>query len=314
MNRIRRLLQAALSLVVLSTMLVLLAVACGNEPANQTGGKTSTGKPTTAQTTEAGGQVALSDLPKAPPAPRDAVDPRLRGSQDMAPEEIAQAVVTIADDFWQGIIEDAGGTYSSVDFDAYDQTVDACEATFDQTSSPFYCPLDETVYWPVDAVVPSSGKTLAEYGDFALAVLAAHEVGHHVQNQLGILEAANAGQLDTLSLQTELQADCLAGVWGYSAYYEGLVESDDLEEATSLLPDLGDDPAQPRGGEGAHGTPEERLAAFETGYHYGEAGRCLEYTPLQEGTTVTASPTATTVTASPGATTVTASPEATTGG
>jgi predicted metalloprotease len=291
---IRRLLQDALGLIILSTMLGLLVVACGSETANKTGGKTNTVKPTAAQTIQAGGQEALSDLPKAPPAPRDAVDPRLRGSQEMTLEEFVQAGVSDADAMWQGMFEEAGGAYSSVDFYAYDQSVDACETTLDQTYSPLYCELDQTVYWPVDWVVPTSGKTLAEYGDFAVAVAAAHEVGHHVQNQLGILEAEDTGQLDTRSLQTELQADCFAGVWGYSAYYEGLVESGDLDEATSLLPDLGDVPEQPRGGPQAHGTPEERLQAFQTGYHYGDPGRCLEYTPLPEGTTVTASPEATT--------------------
>ena len=121
MNRIRRLLQAALGLVVLSTMLVLLAVACGGETADETAGETTAAERTTTE-----GQVALYDLPKAPPAPRDAVDPRLRGSQDMAPEEIARAVVTIADDFWQGFIEEAGVTYLYVDFYAYEQSVEVC--------------------------------------------------------------------------------------------------------------------------------------------------------------------------------------------
>jgi predicted metalloprotease len=304
MYRMRRLPQGALALIILSTMLGLLAVACGGETTEEPAGETTAAERTTTE-----GQVALSDLPQAPPAPRDAVDPRLRGSQGMTPEELAEAVVTDADAMWQGMFEDGGGTYSNVDFYAYNQSVDACETTADPTDSPFYCSLDETVYWPVD-----SGKTVAEYGDFAVALTAAHEVGHHVQSELGILEAANTGQLDTLSLQTELQADCFAGVWGYSAYYKDLVESGDLEEAMRFLPDIGDAPEQPRGGPGAHGTPEERVEAFLTGYDYGEPGRCLDYTPLQEGTTVTASPGATTVTASPTGTTVTASPEATTGG
>jgi predicted metalloprotease len=143
--------------------------------------------------------------------------------------------------------------------------------------------LDETVYWPTDSVISSSGEPLAEYGDFAVAIVAAHEVGHHVQNELGILEAEEARQLETRSLQTELQADCFAGVWGYSAYYEGLVESGDMDEAMNLIPDIGDLPEQPRGGELAHGTPEERVEAFLTGYDFGEPDRCLQYTPLPEG-------------------------------
>src|SRR5688572_5137236 len=111
MYRMRRLPQGALALIILSTMLGLLAVACGGETADEPAGETTAAERTTTE-----GQVALSDLPQAPPAPRDAVDPRLRGSQGMTPEELAEVVVTDADAMWQGMFEDGGGTYSNVDF------------------------------------------------------------------------------------------------------------------------------------------------------------------------------------------------------
>ena len=129
-------------------------------------------------------------------------------------------------------------------------------------------------------VGPNSGQLMMEFGDFAMATVASHEVGHHAQQQLGMLEDA-----DYTQLQTELQADCFAGVWGYSVYYEGLVESGDLDEAMSISWESGDLPEQPRGGPDAHGTPEERLQWFTTGYDYGDPGRCFELTPLPEETT-----------------------------
>lgn len=119
---------------------------------------------------------------------------------------------------------------------------------------------------------------MTEYGDFAMATVAAHEVGHHVQQQLDIF-----GQYT--SLQTELQADCFAGVWGYSVYYEGLVESGDIDEAMSISWEGGDLPEQPRGGPRAHGSSEERVEWFTTGYDNGDPGRCFELTPLPEETT-----------------------------
>jgi predicted metalloprotease len=203
----------------------------------------------------------------------------------MTHAEFVQYVVNDASAKWQGTLANAGIPYSPTGAVTDDEPIDTGCGTADSSTGPFYCPPDETIYWPTDTVIPRSGKPLAEYGDFAVAVAAAHEVGHHVQNELGILEAEAAGQLDTLSLQTELQADCFAGVWGYSAYYEGLVESGDMDEAMSLIPDLGDLPEQPRGEPYAHGSPEERVEAFLTGYDYGDPVRCLDYTPVSEETT-----------------------------
>lgn len=122
-----------------------------------------------------------------------------------------------------------------------------------------------------------NGTPIQDYGDFAVAVAAAHEVGHHVQQQLGVLDAKMNGEI--LSIQTELQADCFAGVWGFSTYYEGLIESGDLDEAVSVLDNIGDVPEQPRGGPEAHGSPEERTEAFLLGYDSGDPAQCLAYTP-----------------------------------
>ncbi len=112
---------------------------------------------------------------------------------------------------------------------------------------------------------------MAEYGDFAMAIVAAHEVGHHVQEELGILE----GQYPTR--QTELQADCFAGMWGYSQYEN--VEPGDVGEAMDISWVSGDLPGTAQNDPNAHGKPEERVKWFRTGYDSGDAGQCFTLTP-----------------------------------
>ena len=305
-NRMRRRPRGGLSLAItLLTALGLVVAACGGETTNETGGQTTTGEPTVAQMSVAEGQDVLAEAHALPPAPRDAGNPRLRGSQEMTFEEFVKFVVNDANSMWEQVFANVNATYSAAKPRTFAEPISVTGGCGDADPDygPFYCDKNQTVYYPVNWVVPVSGRPVQDYGDFAVAISIAHEVGHHAQQQLGILEAEQSGQYT--SLQIELQADCFAGLWGYTAFYEGLVESGDIDEALSLRAELGDLPEQPRGGPGAHGTPEERVEAFLTGYDYGEPGRCLDYTPLPEGTTVTASP---------GVTTVTVSPEATTGG
>ena len=108
-----------------------------------------------------------------------------------------------------------------------------------------------------------------------MAIVAAHEVGHHVQEQLGVLEAMRAGEYT--NLQAELQADCFAGAWGYSVYE--LIEEGDIEEAMNISWHTGDPPQLPAGHPGAHGSPEERVQAFENGF-LRDPTDCLDYTPV----------------------------------
>lgn len=143
--------------------------------------------------------------------------------------------------------------------------------TLDQSSGPLYCEKDETIYFPTRWVNPETGRLMESYGDFAMAVVAAHEVGHHVQYQLDMLE----GQYPTR--QIELQADCFAGVWGYSVYDQ--MQSGDLGEAMEISWDSGDLPGTPKNAPGAHGKPEERVKWFRTGYDSGNAEPCFELTP-----------------------------------
>lgn len=128
-------------------------------------------------------------------------------------------------------------------------------------AGPFYCGLDRVVYLD-DTFMQAQ---LTKFGDFAPAMIIAHEVGHHTQNLLGLL-----GQL---SIQKELQADCLAGGWSASAGARGLLDAGDLQEAAGSLFAAADAAGVPWFAPGAHGTGVQRQQAFSNGFLRG-AGAC----------------------------------------
>lgn len=133
------------------------------------------------------------------------------------------------------------------------QTFSACGPG----QGPFYCGIDSTVYLDerfMDA-------QLARFGDFAPAMILAHEVGHHTQNLLGLLGA--------ISIQKELQADCLAGAWSASAGARGLLDVGDFQEAASSLFSSGDTMGTPWFAPGAHGAPFQRQQAYLSGFQRG---------------------------------------------
>jgi len=186
-------------------------------------------------------------------------------------EDFLAYVVTDAAAKWQAAFEEANVPYSDVDFVPYDRSVRSPCGQGDQVTGPGYCSTNQTIYFPTNWVDLNTGKVMAEYGDFAMAIVAAHEVGHHVQEQLGLLE----GQYPTL--KTELEADCLAGVWGYSQYEN--VEPGDVGEAMEISWDSGDLPGTPRNAPYTHGKPKERVKWFRTGYDSGDPTQCYTLTP-----------------------------------
>jgi predicted metalloprotease len=123
-------------------------------------------------------------------------------------------------------------------------------------------------------------------GDFAQAYVIAHEVGHHVQNQLGILPQVNREQRDdpsqanALSVRLELQADCFAGVWAHTAYQRQILEDGDLEEGLTAAAAIGDDRLQQQAGQQVnresftHGSSEQRTHWFLQGFQGGQVSSC----------------------------------------
>ncbi len=151
-------------------------------------------------------------------------------------------------------------------------------------TGPFYCPADEKAYLDTEFFATLS-RQLGAMGDFAAAYVIAHEVAHHVQNELGILgqvnelrQRASHEQANALTVRLELQADCLSGVW--ARHVGGLLEPGDLQEALNAARMIGDDHLQRRAGKVpqphtfTHGTSQQRSRWFATGYESGQIAAC----------------------------------------
>lgn len=171
-----------------------------------------------------------------------------------------------------------------------DVTQSACGGASGATG-PFYCPADQKAYLDTKFFAQMS-QQLGAKGDFAAAYVIAHEVAHHVQNELGILgkvdaarRAASGTEANALTVRLELMADCLSGIWASNV--QGLMERGDLEEALNAARMIGDDHLQRSAGRVpqphtfTHGTSEQRSRWFTQGYDSGLVGSCDTFTPDQ---------------------------------
>ena len=150
-------------------------------------------------------------------------------------------------------------------------------------TGPFYCPGDETLYMDMSFFNTLRDRFGAEGGDFAIAYVIAHEVGHHVQHQLGVLDKTQnmrrqlrEAQGNQVQVATELQADFFAGVWAH--YEQKYLEEGDVEEAINAAAAVGDDNIQnatqgyTRPETYTHGTSEQRMKWFTKGFKTGDIG------------------------------------------
>jgi predicted metalloprotease len=155
-----------------------------------------------------------------------------------------------------------------------DSTPSAC-GSGSAAVGPFYCPVDRKVYLDL-TFFRELARRFGAPGDFAQAYVIAHEVGHHVQNLVGVLQ--NGGG-NAQSVRQELQADCLAGVWGHSASTR-VLEGGDLEEALNAASAIGDDTLQRRSSghvmpeSFTHGSSADRVASFKRGFDGGDLRSC----------------------------------------
>lgn len=200
--------------------------------------------------------------------------------------KFVSVVLADTEDVWRQQFREMGRTYNEpklVLFSGYVQT--GC-GTASSDVGPFYCSNDETVYIDTSFFTQLS-KRFGAPGDFAQAYVIAHEVGHHVQKLLGILDAVHAKQqrvgqseANELSVRLELQADFLAGVWAhYADKTLNVLDPGDLEEALAAATAIGDDKLQQEA-QGrvvpdtfTHGTSAQRTRWFKLGYDTGDVQR-----------------------------------------
>ena len=211
------------------------------------------------------------------------------GSGSVRNDEMRQFVATVlaeTEDVWNGIFQANGLTYEEPKLTLFDGQIRSACGFASSASGPFYCPADRKVYLDTSFFRQLSDQFGAS-GDFAEAYVVAHEVGHHVQNLIGVLPKFNQmrqrmseQEANHMSMQVELQADCFAGVWGHYTAQKGILEEGDLEEALNAAQQSGDDTLQKRM-QGYvvpetfnHGTSAQRQKWFARGYKSGKLSDC----------------------------------------
>jgi predicted metalloprotease len=225
-------------------------------------------------------------LPTAESAPASA-DDSVPGAPD--PEKrLVQFVSFVLDDvqsFWTAQFRESGGTYPRAQLVLFREGVRTACGAASAATGPFYCPGDQTAYLDLSFFRELSRRFDAP-GDFAQAYVIAHEIAHHVQRVTGVEERVRSAQRDDgdsaneLSVRMELQADCLAGVWGHSTYERGILESGDLEEGLTAAAAIGDDRIQEQATGRVnpetftHGSSEQRVHWFREGFDSGDPDRC----------------------------------------
>jgi uncharacterized protein len=197
-----------------------------------------------------------------------------------------RTVLADTEDTWTGIFQASGQTYEKPALVLFSgSTRSGCGAASAATG-PFYCPVDRKVYLDTDFFRQLSQQFGAK-GEFAEAYVIAHEVGHHVQNILGVLPKFNEARqrmsevdANKMSVRVELQADCFAGVFAKFEQRKGYINPDDLEDALNAAQQIGDDTLQKRS-QGYvvpdsfnHGTSAQRVKWFKQGFDTGKVSAC----------------------------------------
>lgn len=200
--------------------------------------------------------------------------------------QFVSVVLAETEDVWKGIFEAEGQTYREPSMVLFaDQVRSACGFA-SAASGPFYCPGDSKVYIDLGFFRTLSQRFKAS-GDFAQAYVIAHEVGHHVQNLIGVLPRFNQmrqgmsqTEANQMSIRVELQADCFAGIWAHYTDQKGLLEEGDFEEAINAAHQIGDDTLQKQT-QGYvvpesfnHGTSQQRMTWFTNGFRNGRLQDC----------------------------------------
>jgi hypothetical protein len=216
------------------------------------------------------------------PVPRDPAQEQARDRQEQPMVEFVSFVLDDAQNTWRRIL---GTRYRDAKLVLFREAVESACGTAPSAVGPFYCPADEKVYIDL-TFFEELDRRFGAPGDFAQAYVLTHEIGHHVQNVLGLTrqvsrgQQVNPGAANELSVRLELQADCMAGVWGHSTAQRGILERGDIEEGLSAASAVGDDRIQRRARgqvnpeSFTHGSSAQRVQWFRRGLETGDAASC----------------------------------------
>ena len=228
----------------------------------------------------------LGGLQQSVPPPEEQTAPAGAPQDELG--KFAAVVLADTEETWTRIFRETGGRYEEPTMVLFSRTVSSACGYASSAVGPFYCPGDHKLYLDL-AFFEELDRRFGAPGDFAQAYVIAHEVGHHVQNLLGISKRVRALQerarseeeANALSVRLELQADCFAGVWGHTANRDRrLLEPGDVEEGLAAAAAIGDDTLQQRARghvtpeTWTHGSSEMRSEWFRRGLQAGDPVAC----------------------------------------
>jgi len=211
------------------------------------------------------------------PAAAPATDPQTR---------FMRVVLKDTEDTWTSIFRSNGSSYQEPTLVLFSGATNTACGLGESAMGPFYCPPDRKVYLDT-SFFEELDQRFGAPGDFAQAYVIAHEIGHHVQNLLGVSDRVSSarqrvsrGEGNALSVRLELQADCYAGVWGHYAAQHDLLQPGDAEEGLRAAAAIGDDRLQ-RQTQGrvvpesfTHGSSEQRVSWLKRGLESGQIQSC----------------------------------------
>ncbi|QGM80592.1 neutral zinc metallopeptidase [Otariodibacter oris] len=207
--------------------------------------------------------------------------------EEQSLDTLARKVLYTTERIWGRFFQGNGMIYHEPTLVLYQGLTQTACGVGQSVMGPFYCPVDQKIYLDLSFYEDMKYQLKAS-GDFAFAYVIAHEVGHHVQQQLGITQKTQSAQrsarnkvdANKISVSVELQADCFAGVWGHEIQKEGKLDAGDVEEAFLAAEAVGDDRLQQQSkgrvipDSFTHGTSKQRLQWFRKGLQAGDPNVC----------------------------------------
>lgn len=198
-------------------------------------------------------------------------------------ETFASTVLGSTNEYWTPVFDENGRTYEEPTLVLFRSATTSSCGVATSDVGPHYCPADQTIYLDETFFVELQQRFGAQGGDVAEAYVIAHEVGHHVQNQLGTLEKVQQSNTQENAIALELQADCYAGVWANSIKDIGVFGPNEISEAMDAAAAVGDDRIQQSvNGQVSpetwtHGSSEDRVRWFTTGFESGDPSVCATF-------------------------------------